>query len=253
MAEYDPAHQGGDWNENEGYEEHGEHDQQEDIQQHSTHQDEAEYPIAPNALGDGSSQDGSADDVGDYDPTSVTSAPVLDSSLQTPAEGDAPRKQPSPQAFAKKSRSVGGFVVGDSDDEDSDSDDQDAPVAASGGPAPGPSPLPIVSHPAANNGTPSNESPAPQVNKPVDEPAQDTSDASPQPAAPAPAPTDRITFLEARVTDDPRGAMDEWLGLFQEYRNRGDIENLRKAYSRFVAVFPQAVSPRNLCLSRTPS
>src|SRR4029079_10781747 len=111
--------------------------------------------------------------------------------------------------------------------------------------------LPIASHPnaAANTGTPSNASPAPQVNKTVDAPTQSTgnvptgpypaAEASPKPGAPA--PTDRIDFLETRVTDDPRGAMDEWLELFKDDRNRGDIDNLRKAYKRFVDVFPQAV------------
>src|SRR4051812_14514506 len=129
MAEYDPAGQEASWNESEGY--GGAEDNQQGNTEHSTHQDQAEYSvsIAPNASGDGpSSQGGPADDVGDYDPASVQ--PVLESAPRD-TESPAPLK-PSPQPVAKKPRTAGGFLVGDSDSED----DSEEPAAVPSGHAP---------------------------------------------------------------------------------------------------------------------
>jgi cleavage stimulation factor subunit 3 len=53
---------------------------------------------------------------------------------------------------------------------------------------------------------------------------------------------DKTAVLEDRVRDDPRGAMDAWMALIREYRDRSKINDARKTYDRFLAVFPQAVS-----------
>ncbi|KAK0725379.1 hypothetical protein B0H67DRAFT_598645 [Lasiosphaeris hirsuta] len=197
MAEYDPTHQGGAWNENEGYE-MAEGDQQEHTQ-HST-DDEEEYSIniAHDAPGDVPSHDGSTDDVGDYDPASVTSAPAHE-----PMENLAPLK-PSPQPVAKKPRTAGGFLVGDSDSED----DSDAPGPASSGLAPGPVLRPSVPRSPHQNTTA----------------AQDSLGPPPMPC---------LLHISS-------GALDHWLALIAEYRTRNNISESRQIYDRFLAVFPQA-------------
>lgn len=69
-----------------------------------------------------------------------------------------------------------------------------------------------------------------------------------QKAAPALAipkarlPNDTIGILEDRIQEDPRGDMNAWLNLIEEYRKRGKIEDARATYERFFVVFPAAVS-----------
>ncbi|KAL9596178.1 MAG: hypothetical protein Q9219_005964 [cf. Caloplaca sp. 3 TL-2023] len=53
-------------------------------------------------------------------------------------------------------------------------------------------------------------------------------------------PHDKIGILEDRIQDDPRGDMDAWLNLVDEYRKRGKIEEARATYDRFFVVFPAA-------------
>lgn len=59
-------------------------------------------------------------------------------------------------------------------------------------------------------------------------------------------PHDRIGILEDRIKDDPRGDTDAWLSLIAEHRKRGKLEEARKAYDRFLTVFPWAVSHTSL-------
>lgn len=239
MADYDPSHQSGAWDESEGYEV-TDGNRTEHIQQHSTDQDQAEYSVDPiqDASGDSPSPDGATDDVGDYDPASVTVAPAPALSPQMVAN-QVPLR-PSPQLAAKtKPRTAGGFLVGDSDSED----DDEVSVPPSGGLAPGVAAQPsIPQHPIiAKHSTvvPSNTPPAPQVNAAAAAPADGLGNGSV--AAPS-APVDRITQLEDRIRNDIRGALDAWLALIAEHRSRNDVEGLRQAYDRFFAVFPQAVS-----------
>ena len=145
--------------------------------------------------------------------------------------------------------------MGDSDSED---DDQ-APVPASSGPALGaasqasatrspPQPAAIVKKSPVASST---EDIVPQVNAVVAttelaagrlESGGAAASATMTGAVP-PLPIDRISQLEDRVREDPRGAMDSWLALIAEYRSKGDILQSRQIYDRFLAVFPQAVRP----------
>ncbi|KAL8716739.1 MAG: hypothetical protein Q9225_005956 [Loekoesia sp. 1 TL-2023] len=53
-------------------------------------------------------------------------------------------------------------------------------------------------------------------------------------------PHDKIGILEDRIQEDPRGDMDAWLSLIDEYRKRGKIDEARTTYDRFFVVFPAA-------------
>lgn len=260
MADYEPGHQNGAWDESGGYEV-TDGNKTEHIQQHSTDQDQAEYSVDPtqHASGDSPSPDGATDDAGDYDPASVTvtSAPAPDPESQSAENQASPR--PSPQRAAKKKpRTAGGFLVGDSD-----SEDDEAPAPASSGPpgAPGAASQPSVPRSPAQQQHPitvrqatvtaSDAPPAHQANAAAAGPAdaQRNGNVTAPPSVPAAAagpapqaPVDKIAQLEARVRDDPRGAMDAWLALIAEHRARTDIEQARQVYERFFAVFPQAVS-----------
>ena len=54
-------------------------------------------------------------------------------------------------------------------------------------------------------------------------------------------PQDRIGILEDRIQEDPRGDMEAWLSLIDEYRKRGKLDEARTTYDRFFVVFPAAV------------
>ena len=56
-------------------------------------------------------------------------------------------------------------------------------------------------------------------------------------------PNDRVGILEDRIAEDPRGDVDAWLSLINEYRDRSKIEDARAVYDRFLKIFPTAVSP----------
>lgn len=171
------------------------------------------------------------DDGAEYDPEAI-SAPAPD--------------PPASQAKPTPPRTTGGFIVSD----DSDSDDEEeapAPAAADA--------EPDVTPNAANTASSGGD----QVVPP--EPAPHGADAANGPPgheaghlaqAPGPAagqPADRTTMLENRVKEDPRGDMDAWLNLIEEYRRRNSMEQLRSAYNRFLEVFPQSVSHHPLILS----
>ncbi len=136
MAEYDPAQSGGSWDGEEEYDvaEGNQQDGSEDGSEHSD-QDEAQYSLnsAPHASGDSSSPDGAGGDagnVGDYDPASLVSASPSASS--TPRSSSQRPLLPShlPQPAAKKPKTAGGFLVGDSDSEDDDTPSSNGGAAA---------------------------------------------------------------------------------------------------------------------------
>jgi cleavage stimulation factor subunit 3 len=54
-------------------------------------------------------------------------------------------------------------------------------------------------------------------------------------------PNDRVGALEDRIQADPRGDMDAWIGLIDEYRKRDKIDYARATYERFFQTFPHAV------------
>ncbi|KAJ4292978.1 mRNA 3'-end-processing protein rna14 [Collariella sp. IMI 366227] len=228
MADYDPAHQSGAWEEGEGYEVTDGNNQEEHIEQHSSDQDEAEYSVDADqrASGDLPSVDGATEDVGDFEPASVTLA------LQPAADQRAAQKKP---------KTAGGFLVGDSDSED----DEEADPASSGL-ASAPASQPATTHSpsiAVKQATaaPSTADPAPQMISPTARPENDNAvTPAAAPGAASQGPVDRITQLEGRVRDDPRGAMDAWLTLIAETRAKNDPDQSRQIYDRFLAVFPQA-------------
>lgn len=53
-------------------------------------------------------------------------------------------------------------------------------------------------------------------------------------------PHDRIGILEDRIQEDPRGDMDAWLSLIDEFRKRGKLDEARATYERFFVMFPAA-------------
>lgn len=222
---------------------------------------------------------GASEDVGEYDPESVDLTPLppqQDRTQEQEAEAEQSESQsqsrqtslkPTPQPSAqpapvpKKRKTVGGFLVGDSDSEDESSD-----TASNSGPAAWPDPpsqsLPhsprqpsTLAHEAQE--AVSNVPPASQAsNAPVasvetfanlpENTAQSSNDANT-------FPTDIITTLEERIKQEPRADMDAWLDLIAELRRRNDSDALRAVYERFLVVFPQSVSfpipSRQACLN----
>ncbi|KAL9079522.1 MAG: hypothetical protein Q9157_001580 [Trypethelium eluteriae] len=181
---------------------------------------------------------------------------------------------------SKQPRTVGGFIVDDEDDEDDNSFQKPSGAGANGlsGVARSTStPQRSVSKTPNNNASSnvqiSNDAqdqgvsdsvsngasnalsaatiPAPKLSK------QDSEEKAHQISAPAessdPVPTipsmslpkarlpnDRVGILEDRIAEDPRGDLDAWLSLINEYRNRDKIEDARAVYDRFFEVFPTA-------------
>ncbi|KAK4232006.1 hypothetical protein QBC38DRAFT_525881 [Podospora fimiseda] len=232
MAEYDPS-QTIVWDgENEqGYEE-GDDIETSHIQ-HSSEEQENE-PYVPDhsqhVLGDLPSRDGATDEVGAYDPESLSSSlPVT-----VPATTSV---KPSPQpAVVKKPRTAGGFLVGDSDDEDEQ--DEAPQVGAPSEQSSGSILLKSaqIQDPA---GVPSNPSPAPQVTQVVAAPSASLAAQRLVSQSPPP-PVNRIADLEKRVLDDPRGALDAWQALIAEHKRNNDIVQTRQTFDRVLAIFPQA-------------
>lgn len=168
------------------------------------------------------------DDGGEYDPEAIsTPAPV----------------PPASQAKPTPPRTTGGFIVSDdSDSEDEEEAQAPAPAAADANPD--------VTPNAANTASSGGDQVVPL--EPAPQGAQAANGSSADQAAGHPAqapgaavagqPADRTTMLENRVKEDPRGDMDAWLALIEEYRRRNSMEQLRSAYNRFLEVFPQSVS-----------
>jgi len=55
-------------------------------------------------------------------------------------------------------------------------------------------------------------------------------------------PHDKVGQLEDRIKEDPKGDLEAWRGLIAHYREKGQLENARKVYTRFFEVFPTSVS-----------
>jgi cleavage stimulation factor subunit 3 len=204
-AEYDPTNQGHAWGEDdEGYED------TDGIQQ-SANTDHSAFSLdqAPHASGDMPSNDGVLGDVGHYDPSRLTSGtPQIVESRSD--------MNPSPQPTSKKPKTAGGFLVADSDSEDDDS----TPTAAA----------------PRSEGNLWRSSPLRQSM------TADESKATKAPGQVTISAPDRIAFLEGRVRDDPRGAIDDWVNLITEQQTTGKIDETRAIYERFFVIFPQAVS-----------
>ena len=150
------------------------------------------------------------DDGAEYDPEAI-SAPA-------PMPSDS-KPKPTPP------RTTGGFIVSD----DSDSEEEEGITTAG-----------AKENPAANTASSSEDQAAHAQSAQVANgtPAGQVASSS----APAGQVTDRTAVLERRVKQDPRGDMDAWLGLIEEYRRRNSMDDLRSAYNRLLEVFPQSVS-----------
>jgi cleavage stimulation factor subunit 3 len=177
---------------------------------HTQHSDEKVDHSAQDSHVSGDTADSASEDGGDYDPESISFDPA------SPAPEKAVSATPS-QPAPPKPKMSGGFIVEASDDED---EDEPAPAVPS---------------------QPQNPSTATPVATDSGLPVPPT---APSPgAAPTIATMDPVVLLEARVKEDPRGDMDAWLNLIADHRRRSKLAEVRSVYSKFVEVFPQAVSP----------
>ena len=53
---------------------------------------------------------------------------------------------------------------------------------------------------------------------------------------------DVVGILQDRIEDDPRGDIEAWLALIEEYKSRNKQDDVRKTYDDFLNVFPICVS-----------
>lgn len=210
----------------------------------------ASASAAPQTSGDPApTTDGASEDVGEYDPESVSVTPLPHVGQQVSQE---PAPQPAPQPANKKRKTAGGFLVGDSESED---DDSSTPAPTSNGPTAEPIQAShSVPHSSPHAPTPIQEAQGAVSNVPPTSQANNAPAVSvggPDSGAVAPPepvnngvkpPQDVVTTLEARIKEDPRGAMDAWLDLMAELRARNNFESIRSVYERFLAIFPQSVS-----------
>ena len=253
------------------------HDQEQDTEDREQ-ADLSHVPDLHDHPGDPLSSRGASEeeeDAGDYDPTSVmVASPVAPSIVALPL-------QPSPLAYeqhsvviaeppsqltVKKPRTAGGFLVGDSDDEDDMlpstalSGDRQGPGPFSQNLMPMPSPLKtsVVASQPNNTVAQAHKLPTLQANTTAEASAPEgpaltanglnggvTAGSTPVSALTAGSarqvPQDKVVVLEERVREDPRGAMDAWLGLMAEHRARDDYDAARQVYGRFLETFPQSV------------
>ena len=111
---------------------------------------------------------------------------------------------------------------------------------------------PLTTNPAGVNGSiqnPTDYVPQPSDGLPTINTAN-SPDGSKVNPAPSPVsalpkarlPHDKVGILEDRIKEDEKGDMDAWLSLIGEHRKRGKLDDARKVYQRFFAIFPSAVS-----------
>ncbi|KAK5173126.1 mRNA 3'-end-processing protein rna14 [Saxophila tyrrhenica] len=53
-------------------------------------------------------------------------------------------------------------------------------------------------------------------------------------------PHDKVGQLEDRIKEDPKADTEAWRALIRHYREKGQLDQARKVYERFFAVFPSA-------------
>ncbi len=205
-----------------------------DVVQHSESEKQATDLDVPDAAGD--TIVGAGGGAAEYDPLAVI-VPIgedgegaeeaeeeeEDQPHEQPAEADMPPANPAPVALpAKKPKAVGGFI-------DSDSEDESGPAANDGdGDEYDPAQL-----------TADNYNPPLLMNNGDGHPQQPPAANAPRPPPPGPRP-DHISVLEARIADDPRGAVDSWLELISDHRQNNRFDEARSVFTRFLDVFPEA-------------
>lgn len=209
--------------------------------QHSQHQDEeanVSNNQAPNASGDQALEPN--DDGGEYDPGAVA---ILNPASRL-VESELPRASPKPAA--KKVKRAGGFLVGDSDDEG------DTPTPASNGLSQAGGLQKAAPTAQSHNAAASSQDHAANaanvqpssvtINLPVAANTSASDDQDPHSPTKSRHTFDIVAHLEERVKEDPRGDIDAWKALMDEYRRRARIDDARSVYGRFLTIFPQAVS-----------
>jgi cleavage stimulation factor subunit 3 len=221
----------------------------------------------PNPITIALSDDSSANDEDDdYDPTNLVT-PELSTNKAT--GGPSSEQSGGPN---KQSRVKGGFVIEDEDDED----DGHVQNTSSNGLLNGATMATSSDNMRSLTGTPSNTNVS--LQKTEDHATQDNptgaislnapsvSDSraasnTPLPPTQSPSvpmtteqrnpsislpkvrlPQDRVGQLEDRIAEDPRGDVDAWLELINEYRMKNRLEDARAVYARFFKLFPSAVS-----------
>lgn len=250
IAEYDPDAAIG------AAEEEGEEDEEEADGDEGEDGEEGEEDEGGEEEGNGDEGEAPADEA--QDEPSGAAEPTEDAESTSAAVAAAP---------AKKPKAVGGFLVGDSDSEDDD-DAAPAPAPAQADDDDGEEydPAQITSSyepPSANNGAsaqtdtsrdgasydpshnPQDTQSAPTTtqNPPQANPVVPVPQQAPSPLAPFDnAGTVSVSALEARIKDDPRGALDSWLALIDDHRRNYRFDDARSTFDRFFEVFPQAVS-----------
>jgi len=194
-------------------------------------------------------------DDGEYDPSSVTSLPAV----AIPEDGS----RSSSRASNRKRKTVGGFIADDSDEETDSSTGSNSLLQ----PPPSntkraPSPLQTSVSQQDLQGTPENRGDSTAISQsshalsvnpsPAGLPSVQASATQVLTSAGTSAqgvsvpkarlPNDRTGILEDKIKEDPRGALDSWLALISEFKNRNKLDEARAVYERFFKVFPQAVS-----------
>ncbi len=230
MTSGDPSQQGATtWVEEDGYDIVPEGGDSSRVHHSDQQVQEPEYNVAP-ALpvpGDSPSFDGTpVDPVGDYDPEAVIPSAPTPQSVEPHAV-----LQPSPQPAAKKRKTAGGFIVGDSDSEGDDSATPSSNDLAARQEAAGVASIPPTTS-QVDSATNGSVGAVPGAGAPPSIPTTSTL-----------LPHDIVGLLEARIKEDPRGAMDSWLALIAEHRRRNRVEEAKAVYKRFLEVFPESVSP----------
>jgi hypothetical protein len=114
------------------------------------------------------------------------------------------------------------------------------------------------SAPSAASSVPNGYTPVPDATK-LAAPAEVNAASRPQSIAPvttvppsaalpkARLPQDRIGILDDRIAEDPRGDIEAWLSLIDEYRRRHKYDDARDVIERFLKTFPTAVSNIGYC------
>ena len=82
--------------------------------------------------------------------------------------------------------------------------------------------------------------PQPPSNAVAPPPAQSSGSVPPTPTTNR-LPHDKVGQLEDRIKEDPKADTNAWWSLVQHYREKGQLDNARKVYERFVEVFPTTV------------
>lgn len=77
-------------------------------------------------------------------------------------------------------------------------------------------------------------------------PPPQTNDSVPPTPTTQRLPHDKVGQLEDRIKEDPKGDIEAWRGLIAHYREKGQLDNARKIYTRFFKVFPSAVRTKFL-------